>query len=68
MRIAKLADENGVHAVFYGSEFLRAKFRNVINILIDATFACVSRMGECYQLLPILGIKFNHVSIFISIQ
>lgn len=60
-----IVDENGSqHALFFDENFVRDEMHDVTRLLVDATFRARPRIEGATQLLTVMGIKLNHVSIF----
>lgn len=53
-------DEGNVHLLMYDPE-LANEFLNVSHVVIDGTFQTTPRVRGVYQLVAVLGVKYDHV-------
>jgi hypothetical protein len=60
-RLLRDTDGNN-HIAIHDAEFVRTEImQDVTKIFIDATFRSTPNLEDAYQLMTIMGIKFNHV-------
>lgn len=65
LSVTLIIDSSGArHALLFDENFVRQQMGDVTKILIDGTFRSRPRIEGVYQLVTIMGIKLNHVSIF----
>lgn len=59
----RIIDAQGnLHILIFSPEFVANEFNAVSKLFIDGTFKTTPRVQGVYQLLTILGIRYNHVS------
>lgn len=60
-----VTDTNGdTHVIFFDQLFIEQFLQSVRRLFIDATFQCRPNMSDICQLLTVMGVVSNHVSLF----
>lgn len=62
--INEVTDIDGcLHLIFYDSEFVQNVMSGATKIFVDGTFQTTPRPTDAYQLVMVMAVRFNHVSL-----